>query len=104
MNLPSLRQRIDAIDHRLLRLLTVRATLAIHVGRLKRARGLPIFDPQREAAILRQAAGGELGPLSRTAIRDIFRAILRQSRRVEAAATTRDIRRRSRARAAAQRD
>jgi chorismate mutase len=106
MNLPSLRQRIDAVDRRLLRLLTARATLAIRVGQVKRARGLPVFDPGREAAILRQVARENPGPLSRAAVQDIFRAILRQSREVEAAATTRHTPRRSRARghAAALRD
>ena len=87
MNLPSLRQQIDAIDRRLLRLLNARATLAIRVGRLKRACGAPVLDRQREAAILRQVALDNPGPLSRAAIQDIYRAILRQSRRLEAAAT-----------------
>jgi len=86
MNLPSLRQRIDAIDRRLLRLLAARAALAIRVGRMKRARGLPIFDPRREANILRRVARENSGPLSRAAIQRIFRAILRESRKVESTA------------------
>lgn len=101
MNLLSLRRRIDAIDRRLLHLLAARAALAIRVGRMKRARGLPIFDPRREATILRRMASDNPGPLSRSAVQDIFRAILCQSRDVESAATTRDTHRRSRAHAAA---
>jgi chorismate mutase-like protein len=83
MTLQLLRRRIDRIDSQLLRLLNRRAGLAIRVGRLKRRRGGRLFDPARERAILRRLAEANGGPLSREAVRALYREILRQTRRVE---------------------
>ncbi len=85
MSLPSLRKRIDRLDRQILQLLNQRAALALRVGRLKRARGLPVFDGRREAMVLRQAGRTNRGPLSHAAIQQIFRDILRHSRQLEAA-------------------
>lgn len=78
-----LRQRIDGLDARLLRLLTQRATLAGRVGEFKRRRGLRLFDPARERAILQRMTRANRGPLSAAAIRAIYRQILTQIRRLE---------------------
>ena len=83
MSLPLLRKRIDRLDLQLLRLLSHRAMLALRVGRIKRQRGVPVFDGQREEMVLRQLARANRGPLSSTSIRRIFKEILRQSRRLE---------------------
>ena len=83
MSLPSLRRRIDRLDRQLLRLLNERARLALHVGRLKKSRRLPVFDRRREQAVLRQIARRNRGPLSRASVLQIYRAILRHSRRLE---------------------
>ena len=96
MNLPTLRKQIDRIDRQLLRLLNRRAALALRVGRLKRRRGLPVFDSRREDAILRHVARANRGPLSPTSIRKIFRTVLRQSRQLESSTTQTRIRHSSR--------
>ena len=41
------RRRIDAIDRQLLELFNERARCAIEIGRLKRAVGLPVYQPDR---------------------------------------------------------
>ena len=83
MSLHLLRRRIDRVDARLLALLNQRAGLAVRVGRLKQRSGTRSFDPARERAILRRMADANGGPLSREAVRTVYREILRQSRRVE---------------------
>ncbi len=83
MNLPSLRKQIDRVDLRGLRLLSDRAKLALRVGRLKKARKLPVFDGRREQVVQRQLARANRGPLPTRAIRTIFSAILRASRTLE---------------------
>lgn len=86
-NLALLRKRIDRLDLKLLQLLNARATLALRVGRIKRQRGLPVFDGLREELVLRQVAKANHGPLPRMSLRKIFREILRQSRQLERVVT-----------------
>ncbi len=87
MSLSSLRKRIDRIDRRLLRLLNQRAALALRVGKLKRTRRQPVFDPQRERRVVRQLLTANRGPLRKPSIRKIFQEILRQSRKLQASAS-----------------
>jgi chorismate mutase len=67
----------------LLALFNQRARLALRVGRVKRTHKLPVFDPKREAAVLRRLARANRGPLSRASVRQIFRQILSHSRQLE---------------------
>ena len=53
----TLRTRIDAIDGQLVSLLNERAACALAVGRLKELAGLAIYQPAREADVLRARAG-----------------------------------------------
>lgn len=82
-SLPSLRKQIDRVDLRLLRLLNRRAALALRVGRLKARRGLPVFDGRREEQVVRRVTQANAGPLPARAIRQLFREILRYSRKLE---------------------
>ncbi|MBI4354562.1 MAG: chorismate mutase [Candidatus Omnitrophica bacterium] len=78
-----LRQHIDAVDARLLHLLTQRAALALHVRRIKKREGWKLLDPVREQAILRRMITANSGPLTPQAVRAIYRTILTQMRRLE---------------------
>ncbi|MFO1055252.1 MAG: chorismate mutase [Planctomycetota bacterium] len=49
--LRALRDSVDDVDHRLLRLLHERARLVARIGTRKRALGLPAVDRAREAAM-----------------------------------------------------
>ena len=51
-DLSSLRQKIDAVDGRLVRLLNERVKLALEVSDVKRAQGASFYTPEREAALL----------------------------------------------------
>lgn len=78
------RKQIDGIDRELLRLLNRRATLAVKLGALKKAAGLGLYDPGREREILRHLVQLNPGPLDERAVAELFRRIIRESRRLEA--------------------
>jgi chorismate mutase-like protein len=86
MNIEYWRTEIDEVDRELLQLLNRRARLAMKVGTLKRAAGLPFCDPEREQVVLQTLQQANTGPLDPRAIAKVFRRIIRESRRVEAQA------------------
>lgn len=86
MNIEYWRQEIDELDQELLRLLNMRARLAIKVGKLKRSAGLPLCDLERERFVLQRVQQSNPGPLEPKAVNKLFRRIIRESRRVEARA------------------
>jgi chorismate mutase len=83
MDIEHWRSEIDEIDKELLRLLNMRARLAVKVGTLKKAADLPYCDPERERYVLGRLQGLNDGPLDERAVVKLFRRIIRESRRVE---------------------
>jgi chorismate mutase-like protein len=83
MNIEYWRTEIDEIDRELLRLLNRRARLAMKVGALKNAAGLPCCDPERERVVLNQLQQANPGPLAHHAVTKVFRRIIRESRQIE---------------------
>lgn len=77
------RRRIDEIDRRLIELLNERSRCALEIGQLKRLRGLPIYQPEREWEILENVERANPGPLADTAIRRLFERILDEARSLE---------------------
>ncbi len=84
MNIEYWRTEIDEVDRELLRLLNRRARLAMKVGALKRAAGLPCCDPEREGVVIRALQQANTGPFDQRAISKVFGRIIKESRRVEA--------------------
>lgn len=80
-----LRQQIDAIDHQILALLRQRADVVLHVGDMKRQKGLEIYDPDREQRLLDSLAQEVKAPLDDRAVRKVFRALVAECRRIEQA-------------------
>jgi chorismate mutase len=78
------RSEIEHIDHEIVRLLSDRLTLGKRTGDLKRAAGLPILDPAREAAVIRRVSeeAREAG-LPPEPVREIFWQIVGMSRRAQ---------------------
>ena len=77
------RAEIDRLDAELVRLLNRRVRLALEIGRLKKAAGLPVLVPGREHLIVRRAVEANEGPLDRLGVEKILQAIIRESRRLE---------------------
>ena len=83
MDIEHWRKEIDEIDTELLRLLNVRAGLALKVGALKKEADLPLCDPVRERVVLERLGNLNEGPLDQRAIERLFRRIIWESRRIE---------------------
>lgn len=77
------RRRIDELDLELIRLLNERAHCAIEIGKIKRKRTIPIYDPKREEHIIRTMTETNKGPLDDTGVRRLFERIIDESRRIE---------------------
>jgi chorismate mutase len=77
------RKRIDEIDQQIVKLLNERAQCAVEIGRLKKSVGLPAWQPQREAEILRNIVKANEGPLDDAAIRRLFERIIDEARSLE---------------------
>lgn len=78
------RDLIDELDRELVALLARRAELSRRAMKAKQRLGQPLHDPGREAAVLaaRRSVAEERG-LDAESIEDVFRAVLRFSRRVQ---------------------
>jgi chorismate mutase len=75
------REEIVGIDREIVRLLRQRLDLALKTGVLKRGLGLPILDPEREAAVIRTAVEtAREERLPEELVREIFWRILGMSR------------------------
>jgi len=81
--LASVRRQIDGLDLQLLRVVNQRARFALEIGRIKKRKKWPVFDARREAFVLRRVTSANRGPLSASAVRHIFKAILSECRRRE---------------------
>lgn len=77
------REQIDRLDDQLLRLLNQRAHLACEVAAVKKSSGLPLYDGRREQQILDRICQSNPGPLDSQGLINIFRCIIRESRRLE---------------------
>jgi len=83
MDIDHWRKEIDDIDAELLRLLNMRARLALKVGALKQTLNIPFCDPERERIVLQRLQELNDGPLDERAVGKVFRRIIRESRRVQ---------------------
>ena len=83
MSIDEIRQAINQIDQELLQLFNRRAALALEIGHIKRARNLPIYDPQREKAIFERMKSDNPGPLDNAAIVRLFERVIDESRSLE---------------------
>ena len=81
--LDDLRRRIDELDEQLVRLLNARAACALEIGREKKAAGLEIYQPSREAEVLNHVQSVNPGPLDDGAIRRLFERVIDEARRLE---------------------
>jgi len=90
MSIEDWRSEINAIDDELLRLLNMRARLAVKVGQSKKLAGFALCDPMREQEVVERACRANQGPLDEKAIVELFGCIIRESRRVESRAIEQD--------------
>ena len=80
MGIRAWRRKIDALDRRLVKLLSTRARCSLAIGRLKQRAGLPLFHRQRERQISENVRYANRGPLPDRALQHLFEEILRVTR------------------------
>jgi len=82
--LASCRAQIEEVDRKLIALLAERVTLGRKTATIKRAAGLPILDPQREAEVIRRAVTtAREHDLPVEAVRELFWHVVGLSRRAQ---------------------
>ncbi len=84
-SLNRLRRKIEDLDVALLKLLNERASVSVHIGKLKVQNGLSIYDPGREEAIYEYLAKHNQGPIRTSEMNRIFSEIMSVSRRLQSA-------------------
>ncbi|MDF7666566.1 bifunctional chorismate mutase/prephenate dehydrogenase [Orbaceae bacterium ESL0727] len=76
----ALREQIDEVDKTILSLITKRLALVAQVGEVKSKQGIPIYDPKREADMLKKRRQeAEISGISPLLIEDILRRLMRES-------------------------
>lgn len=75
-HLAKARAKIDGIDTKLVKLLNERASLVVNVGKYKRAAGLPIYAPHREAEVLDKVIHANSGPLQDRTLEGVYRELM----------------------------
>jgi chorismate mutase len=81
--LDDLRRQIDALDERLVELLSARAACALEIGHEKKLAGLEVYQPSREAEVLDHVQRINRGPLDDEAMKRLFERIIDEARRLE---------------------
>src|SRR5688572_7062230 len=79
--LQDIRRKIDALDTRLVKLISARAQIAQRVGKIKD--GAMVYRPEREAQVLRRVSEMNQGPLPSPSIRRIYIEIMSACRALE---------------------
>ena len=87
-DLQRLRQEIDDLDNKILRLLNQRMRLVQEVATFKSKVGKDTMDLNREQAIFRRLASQNEGPLAWGAVKKIFGEILAASRDIQSRLVT----------------
>ncbi len=83
MDISDWRKKIDDMDRRLAALLNERAAAAIEIGRLKRHTNLPIYEPDRERAVIENVQSSNKGPLAQRDLAQIFERIMDVMRNIQ---------------------
>ena len=86
MDINEWRIRIDELNDELIALLNKRASYAVEIGKIKKEKGLPVFDKAREQSVLDVVAAKAVkagGPLSPDSFKNIFRVIMEETCKVE---------------------
>jgi chorismate mutase len=83
LDIDEIRKEIDRLDRELLRIFNERASLALAIGEIKKEKGLPVYDPQREKLIFERMKAANPGPLEDSAIVRLFERVIDESRSLE---------------------
>ena len=77
------RQRINALDQRLIDLLNERTRIVEQIGCIKQECKMPIYEPKREEEVLRNVQEHNAGPMPQESARRIFERIIDEMRTLQ---------------------
>lgn len=77
------RNEIDAVDRQIVDLLNQRARIVLGLAPVKRAQGVPVYEPNRERLVIDNVDGSNHGPLSDEALTRIYRAVMQEMRAMQ---------------------
>ena len=77
------RERINALDQRLIDLLNERTRIVEQIGRIKQECKMPIYEPKREEEVLRNVQERNAGPMPQESARRIFERIIDEMRTLQ---------------------
>jgi chorismate mutase/prephenate dehydratase len=80
----AVRAEIDEVDEEIVRLLDRRARLARRIGEIKQKKGLEVFAPARERAVLNRVMALSVGDFPGSGLETVFREIISSSLSLEA--------------------
>ena len=83
MDIADWRRKIDELDRQLVSLINQRAECAVEIGRLKRNRDMPVYEPDRERVIFDNIARDNGGPLSNMQLRQIYERLVDVMRQIQ---------------------
>lgn len=78
--LSELRNEVDNLDGKLVKMLNDRTEFAIKIANVKKEMGLPIYTPERERDIMIKISNMNKGPLSDESLQRIYERLLDESR------------------------
>lgn len=78
-----LREKIEALDDEILRLLNQRAEIVLEIGQVKSKSNLNFYDPKREKEIVHRLTSQNSGPFPQQAISSVFHEIISACRSLE---------------------
>jgi chorismate mutase len=70
------REKIDALDEQLVKLISERAAAANAIGEIKHKSGLGVYEPRREQAVFEHVRAVNPGPLPDQEMQHIFERIM----------------------------
>ncbi len=82
-SLSDLRREIDSLDRDLVALLNARARVVLGLAPLKRERGVPVHEPNREEQVLDNIRASNHGPLANDALERVYDAVIREMRAMQ---------------------
>ena len=85
MDIADWRKRIDELDQKLVELLNERAAAALQIGALKRGKGAPIYEPDREKEVFNNIHRVNRGPLPERDLTQIYERLIDVMRKLQRA-------------------
>ena len=76
MEIEDWRKQIDELDEQIVTLICKRAEAAKAIGLAKRDKGLPVYEPQREEAVLDHVKKFNCGPLGDAELMHIYERLM----------------------------